>query len=312
MAAPEPAAAKHVLLATPCYGCSVSSQYMLSVANTLMAVMSRRPDVRVSLFALGNESLVTRARNKCVAHFLGRAAFTHLFFVDADIEFAPETFLRVLDADRDVATACYPQKGTLWEGVARAAREAGAAATADAMRAASLNFNVTVHAGAGVRRLWPHDGFLPVDYSATGFMCIKRAVFDRMRAAYPEQAYADATEADELSRPHHWLFFDCVVDPDTRQYLSEDFAFCKKWRAIGGEVWADMVSPLGHVGAHKFVGAPVDAMDADARAKLLASRAGVAPPGVAPPTTRIGGQAGQGPLPPRSAWLAAQRHAQRH
>jgi len=37
-------------------------------------------------------------------------------------------------------------------------------------------------------------------------------------------------------------------------YLSEDFAFCKRWTDMGGEIWADLNSRLGHVGPMTFNG----------------------------------------------------------
>ena len=37
-------------------------------------------------------------------------------------------------------------------------------------------------------------------------------------------------------------------------YLSEDFAFCKRWTDMGGEIWADLKSKLNHVGPMTFRG----------------------------------------------------------
>ena len=260
---------KFVLVATPCYGGSVTSAYFLSVLNTLSTVSSVRPDIRLAFYTLGNESLVTRARNTCVAHFLSNEAFTHLFFIDADIEFTPATFLRVLDIDKDVACACYPQKTVRWESVASFLTKGGWQGDARDLAASALNYNVTINSDNAPRSVVPENGFMRVDYCATGFMVIKRQVFDAMRTAYPDQHYVNETLSDPAMRPHNWLFFDCIMDPETRQYLSEDYAFCKKWRAIGGQVWADMVSPLGHVGTHKFEGTVLDTMGPDARHVLL-------------------------------------------
>jgi hypothetical protein len=63
-----------------------------------------------------------------------------------------------------------------------------------------------------------------------------------------------------------------MIDPATGTYLSEDFAFCKRWTDIGGEIWADIQSSLDHVGpsvfhgdiASQFAAAPVAASAADA------------------------------------------------
>ena len=38
---------------------------------------------------------------------------------------------------------------------------------------------------------------------------------------------------------HHALF-ECMIDPETKEYLSEDFGFCRRWRALGGKIWLDV------------------------------------------------------------------------
>lgn len=48
--------------------------------------------------------------------------------------------------------------------------------------------------------------------------------------------------------------FDCMIDPDTRRYLSEDYAFCRRWQQMGGKIYADVTAILGHVGNLRFSG----------------------------------------------------------
>jgi hypothetical protein len=52
----------------------------------------------------------------------------------------------------------------------------------------------------------------------------------------------------------HWRFYDCMVDPDSGRYLSEDYAFCRLWRDIGGKVWVDLECKLNHLGQHMYRG----------------------------------------------------------
>jgi hypothetical protein len=47
-----------------------------------------------------------------------------------------------------------------------------------------------------------------------------------------------------------------MIDPQTKEYLSEDFGFCRLWRALGGKIWLDVEAPLVHTGSHDFVGNP--------------------------------------------------------
>jgi hypothetical protein len=45
-----------------------------------------------------------------------------------------------------------------------------------------------------------------------------------------------------------------MIDPETGAYLSEDFAFCKRWLDMGGEIWADLASRLSRVGPTTYEG----------------------------------------------------------
>jgi hypothetical protein len=52
-----------------------------------------------------------------------------------------------------------------------------------------------------------------------------------------------------IDNPYRYAFFNCVIDPDSGEYLSEDYSFCRRWLDMGGEIWADMESKLQHMGA---------------------------------------------------------------
>ena len=81
----------------------------------------------------------------------------------------------------------------------------------------------------------------------------------RLRLAIDEAGlvarYLD-DEATESDAPTIGAYFDTLIHPRTRRYLSEDFAFCHHWRSTGGEVWVDVQTPLGHEGNFMFEGRP--------------------------------------------------------
>jgi hypothetical protein len=96
--------------------------------------------------------------------------------------------------------------------------------------------------------------FVKVRYAGTGFLMIRREVLERMCAHYPQLKYRrdhslDAATASE----NRFALFDCMIVEDGT-YLSEDFAFCKRWSDMGGEIWADRNSALSHVGPITFRG----------------------------------------------------------
>ena len=77
-----------------------------------------------------------------------------------------------------------------------------------------------------------------------------------MIKAYPETKYKALHAFPRPSQPSDNLYalFDCMIDPETGVYLSEDYAFCRRWRAKGGEIWLDLKSRLTHSGSYNFRG----------------------------------------------------------
>ncbi|CAE8592294.1 unnamed protein product, partial [Polarella glacialis] len=103
--------------------------------------------------------------------------------------------------------------------------------------------------------------FVEVDAGPTGCMLIKRKVFDVMREAYPDlQCRICGTHAGRSKRYDvWWRFFDTMVTEDG-EFLGEDIAFCRRWRAIGGTIFADLGATLTHVGRHAFTGNMLDSL----------------------------------------------------
>jgi hypothetical protein len=238
------------LVATPCYGGMLCLNYALGVLQLQRA--SVEIGLPIDFHLRRGDSLVTRCRNDCVAFFLANPHFTHLFFIDSDIGFAPEAAFRLLLADRDVAAGVYPLKRDDWppggvpQGTTRARFEA-------------LYQRYTVNTGrqgaASVELAIDADGFMEVREAPTGFMCIKRSVFDRLIAAYPDLRYVpDWPKGTYPEGGVHYRFFDVMVDPESRRYLSEDYGFCRIWEKIGGKVYVDANSNLSHQGERLYTG----------------------------------------------------------
>ena len=101
-------------------------------------------------------------------------------------------------------------------------------------------------------------GFVTGNYAGTGFMMIKRSAVLRMVAAYPETHYrgVQTFPAPKQESPNLYNLFDCMIEPETGVYLSEDFTFCHRFRRIGGKIWLDTESRLRHEGALEFHGRP--------------------------------------------------------
>jgi hypothetical protein len=241
----------NIVIATPCYGGLMSHIYV----NSLLKLMgsARKYGFSLGLFTAAHDSLITRARNALVKSFLDATAATHLFFVDADIGFEPEAVNRLVEFDEEVVAGMYPVKVVDWSKMSAAV---GPGMTADALRESGLHFVGTPCAGADREE---RGGFVTGKYAGTGFMMIKRSAIERLVAAYPETQYRamQTFPAPVQEGRSFYNLFDCMIEPETGMYLSEDVTFCHRFRKLGGKVWLDTESQLRHVGAMEFHGHPV-------------------------------------------------------
>jgi hypothetical protein len=234
-----------VFIGTPCFGGLVNQGYMQSIIALMQYAGTEGFDL--GLGVLGHDSLITRSRNTLVSSFLNETRATHLLFIDADISFQPEQVGRMLAADKDVVAGVYPLKILDWNNLGRLHDRPN-----ESLSEKLLHYVGEPLPGGAVMR----DGaFVTATYAGTGFMMIRRAVIERMIEAYPELAY-DQIHAFPVPKvtPKQYALFECLIEAGT--YLSEDFAFCHRWRALGGDVWLDTEGCLTHTGNHDFHGNP--------------------------------------------------------
>lgn len=236
-----------VFIATPCFGGMVNQLYMMSVLRLMQYCATA--SFQASIMLLGYDSLIPRSRSTLLSLFLDSADATHLLFIDADIAFEPEQVARLVAFDEDFVAAMYPVKALDWAQLERLPD-----AAEESRPEAALRYVGTLCGGpdAEIR-----DGFATGLYAGGGFQLIKRNVVERMIAAYPETRYSaiHALRRDSgTPSEQRYALFDCVIEPGTGVYLSEDYAFCWRWRQLGGKIWLDLNSKLTHVGQYDFVG----------------------------------------------------------
>ncbi len=236
-----------LVVATPCFGGQVSSIYTASLFKLQIALRSYS-DIKLKLEMQQNDALITRARANLVSAFLDDPAATHLLFIDADIGFEPEQVLRLLACGADVCAGVYPIKRIDWEKI-RHTLSAGV----PELSAAALHYVIEVE---DPNRIETRGEFVRVRYAGTGFLMIKRQVLEKMCERYAALRFrADHNYSDALAGSRNRVaLFECMIDPETGVYLSEDFAFCKRWIDMGGEIWADLASRLSHVGPTTYEG----------------------------------------------------------
>ena len=233
----------HLVVATPCFGGQVSSIY----ASSIFALQRAKSNVDFKIHLRDGDALITRARANLVT--LDDPQASHLLFVDADIGFTPDQVFRLIESGADVVAGVYPIKRVNWAKARRALD-----ANRPDLPAASLDYVLEVDDPDQVVVV---NGFARVRYAGTGFLMIRRHVLERMCAhpAYASLQFVREHSHDALAgSPNRFALFESMIDPASGTYLSEDFAFCKRWTDLGGEIWADLDSRLDHVGPSVFQG----------------------------------------------------------
>lgn len=236
----------YVVVGTPCFGGLVNHEYMMSLLQ--LTARAAQAGIDFSVITLGHDALITRARSTIVARFLDNPSTTHLLFVDADIAFQPEQVLRLLRFDKDFVAGLYPAKVFDWRHLPERVARGG-----ESLEEAGYIYVGELAEGDALRR---ERGFATARYAGTGFQLIKRRVLERMIEAYPETKYKGihVYPRPEAASDNLYALFDCTIDPEAGTYLSEDYSFCRRWRALGGEIWLDLESKLSHAGQHDFRG----------------------------------------------------------
>tara|TARA_R110002074_G_scaffold8841_9_gene35826 strand:+ start:8025 stop:8672 length:648 start_codon:yes stop_codon:yes gene_type:complete len=200
--------------------------------------MCRKEGIELFLDTTENESLVQRARNVSLARFMQKSDAEYFMFIDADIHFDPTSVIRLLKSGHDFSCAAYPKKVVMWD-QAKEGIDAGDDRP-PVMLASSLVMNFKGQQSQVI------DGFVEVLDGPTGFMLFTRSVVEKMQKQYPELNCKNDHQNRDFDE--YCALFDCMIDPVTRRYLSEDYAFCRRWQQMDGKIWADTTTTLGHIG----------------------------------------------------------------
>jgi len=250
---------RKLFLAVPMYGGQCAGMFTRSVAD-LSAVCTKH-GIPLQLFFLFNESLITRARNYCVDEFM-RSGATHLMFIDSDIGFNPQDVIAMLamqddESPYDVIGGPYPKKCISWEKIKQAV---------DKGMADDNPNNLEKYVGDYVfnpkttQREIPLNQPIEVLEIGTGFMMIRRKTFEDYQKAFPHQWYKpDHVRTEHFDGTREIMaYFDCIIDPESKRYLSEDYMFCYNVQKMGGKVFFCPWMQLQHVGSYVFGGSLAD------------------------------------------------------
>ena len=235
-----------VHICMPCYGGMLNESTFMSFikwANTC-----KQLGIDWTVETLVNESLISRGRNTLTAKFLHNKESTHLMFIDSDIGWEPWHLLVMLNRDVDVIGGLYPMK--------------------------SLPIKWCVNGFEGADE--GPDHLQEVSKTGTGFMLIKRHVFEKLDAHPAVKSFANDIGLPADLNPYMKTYFDTAVREG--RYYSEDWTFCENWRDIGGKVWVDKRVLLRHSGHYVYDYAAQDNIYKELHAMAQNNPAGTAAP----------------------------------
>ena len=209
-----------VHIAMPCYGGMLTESTFMSFIK--FANMARQLGIDWTLETMVNESLISRARNTLTAKFLDMPDATHLFFVDADIGWEPWHLLVLLNRNVDVIGGLYPMK--------------------------TMPIKWVVNGFEGAEE--GPDGLQEVSKAGTGFLLMKKHVFQKLNAHPAVKQYKNDIGLDPKYDQYLKTYFDTAVRQN--RYYSEDWTFCENWRDLGGKIFVDKRVLLRHSGSYVF------------------------------------------------------------
>ena len=225
-----------IFLGMPMYGGMLTESTMHGLLQLQQWTMAKGVGLRFQ--TMGNESLITRARNTVVSMMFDDKDFiaTHLLFIDSDIGFTAQNIERLLLADKDIACGIYPRKHIHLEKVPEILKN-NPEAKEDEIEAKALGYNLNFDNPGDVR---VENGFAKVNEAATGMMLVKREVFRTMMKKFPERKYNSdqIINGKAFSSNYCYDLFAAGVYGEKKKILIRGLLFFKTmarmwWRNMG-------------------------------------------------------------------------------
>ena len=233
-----------LFISTPCYDAMMTMQYTMSLLklNTLL----NQYGIEYVIDFVGNESLIPRARNSSLNKFIN-SDFTHMLFIDSDIEFPAKAVIDLLEIDKDVVCCAYSKKAFNWKRFMYSMQTE--IQSKESLESRGLDYNYNAMIDTENKLIKSNDGnFIKVKHASTGFMMVKREIVNKLCKKHTELTI----KTDNLSKEDNTIcgLFCCMIKD--KVYLSEDYSFCERVNDIGGEVWLNITHNLNHIGKYIF------------------------------------------------------------
>jgi glycosyltransferase involved in cell wall biosynthesis len=222
-----------VVIATPFYEVKAFSPYIVSLIHTVRMLTAVGIDWH--FMELSGDSYVHRARNTMADRFLADPDATDLFYIDSDMSWNPDAFVKMCMLPDDVVGGSYPVKNAWdqWTSIPKL----------------YLNGNQNELHG---RDLGDGTALIEAQVLAGGFLRIKRHVLERYRDHYPNLSYVEpSTLPDE---PEHKFTQFFAAESIDGKFYGEDHWFARRLRDMGMTMFIYPNVEMVHWGYKDFKG----------------------------------------------------------
>lgn len=220
-----------IYVAIPAHDGRIHTSTMSSLYAGKERLTNAGHEVKIGI--VSNSSLVVAARNHLVDGFL-KWGGDKLFFLDTDIFFMAESMENIVLADGDIVGSAYAQKTLDWKKVLKAHEEGREHPVA-------WGSPINIRTMPETRTKGP---LCEVEGLPTGFMSIRREVFERMMELAPSKGVPPMCLFGEKTMAPN-IFRTGIVDG---QFWGEDILFCREAREAGFSVWLHTEVRVGHIG----------------------------------------------------------------
>jgi hypothetical protein len=231
-----------IFIATPMYGGIAKSNYTVSLQNLIVKLSQAGHSISTN--TIGNESLITRARNTLAAKFM-KSDFDALLFIDADHGWDADDVIKMIDSGKDFIGAIYPMKGLNWDNIAFAARQG-----LEDLSQYSGHFAINLLEEV---QEFSSDKPFKVKDIGTGMLFLTRKVFEDLKPHCKVYINNNVGNIGIEMGEEVVEYFLTSID-ENRILLSEDYSLCRMWQNIGGDVWSAPWVRITHSGDYTFSG----------------------------------------------------------
>ncbi len=238
----------------PTHSRSLSTATVEALLRLQRALIKRGDGMEAEFFS---GAIISDLRNVMVAAFLHSDADV-LIMMDADMGMPLPTLLGLIDFGQPFVGCLYPRRELDWSRVRQPTSHGGGLAYQ------AMSFVGMIEKSEGGDQIELLQGFARAIHVGAGLLVLQRSVFDRLAATYGDLAGSGFSERafPDARFKANWGFFNPIATPGAPN-LPEDFSFCRRWRAVGGEIWADVSSSITHVGPYNFSGGFLEYLDAN-------------------------------------------------